>query len=91
MAVHSRCGQYEQGKAEEGKVIEPMQQNQTQIEPWLNPSPPIYFALARLRPCEIDKMYRGRRVELRCLILPVLFSCTAEKPTAGNNCVPVIL
>lgn len=44
-----------------------MQQNQTQIEPWLNPSPPIYLVLAPQCPCEIDKMYRERCVELRSL------------------------
>lgn len=44
-----------------------MQQNQTQIEPWLNPSPPIYLVLGPQCPCEIDKMYRERCVELRSL------------------------
>lgn len=69
------------GEKQRRGVIELMQQNRTQIEPWLNPSPPIYLVLAPLRPCEIDKMYGGRCAELRSLNSACffVFFCTLEE------------
>lgn len=73
-----KCDQYEWEKDREG-VIERAQQNQPQIKPWLNPSPPISHVLALLCPCIIDKMYGERWAQLQSVILLAFCAVEARK------------